>query len=177
MNEINLISKKKEDLLRKKKIINGLRIISVVFLSLIVLSSIVVFFLRFTSPLDSLKKEESKLLTEISSSKQKMAKLLVASEKLKSISEIISQRPNFDKTIDTVLKEAPQNLQVSSLTIDKKNVVLTVSSQSLFSINTFMDNLINLYLNKKIFEKITLNNLSADQVLGKYSLTIEGNLL
>lgn len=176
MTDINLLSGQKEKLLESKRAVKLFRIISVGCLLFVLVLSVGIFFIKTSSPLSSLQNQEKMFLSEFDSSKQKVAKLYVLSDRLKNIDGILSKRSNFDKTIDALIKQSPEGLQIDSLSLSKKTVLMTIYSSSLNSINTFIDNLMVLTRDKKLFKKITLENLSTDMKATRYSFSIKADL-
>ncbi len=71
----------------------------------------------------------------------------------------------------------PPDIVIFSFSIDKANLQMTVASSSLTTLNTFIERLLELTGEKKVFTKLTLNSLSLDTKTNRYSLSIEGNLL
>jgi len=176
MNEINLLRPKKEGLGGLKNAQNILRILSLVLLFLTFFSSIVLFLLKLNSPLSSAKKEEDSILLRLSSLKSKMAQFLIIEERLTNISEIIAKRPYWNKTIEMLEKEKPQDVSINMLSLNKKNLSLTVSSYSLLSLDELLNNLIKITLNKKVFTNLILNSMTLDKNSGKYTFSIVANL-
>lgn len=178
MNEINLISKKREAILRSKGIVKIFRAAAMVSLFLVFISSVGIFLLKLNSPLPALKREETALLSSLSSLKQRMAKFIILNDRLKNISSILSKRSDFDKKLDALVKiddltGTLQNIRITSLDMGKKNISVTISSESLYSINVFIDNLVAMSSNKQVFKIITLENVTADQKSGRYFSSID----
>lgn len=177
MSEINLISKKRAEDLGSKKILGLLRLASITSLVLTSVFSVGIFFIKINSPLPSLKEEEKRLLTNLSSSKQQVAKIAILTDRLKTISGILSQRLDFDGLVNSLEAQAPQNIAIKAVTVDKKTVSFEVSSPSLNSLNILIENLAIMVSNKKMFGKITLRELTADPSLGEYAFSIDADLL
>ncbi len=179
MNEsINFLRNRQTgQVLREKKRVSILRRISIVFLLLVSFFSLLVFFLTTRSSLPTLRKEESALLSNLSPFQTKAGKLLFVESQIKDISGIVEKKSSFDKTIDTVTQAVPQNVLVKSFSIDKKNVVMTVSSSSLLAIDTMFNRLADAVGKKNVFSKITLDSFAIDTKSAYYIVSLSLDIL
>lgn len=178
MNEnINLIPGKRKVVSEQKSLVKRLRMLSIVLLITIVFSSIALFFLKLQSPLPSLQREKNTLLTNLSLLSQKTAKLLLVKNRLKETAIIEKKRQRLDETIGAVVENIPQDVLISSLNVGKKDVLITASSNSLSSMNIFLDRLVEKVLQKKVFSKITLDSLSLDSKGNRYIIAFTLQLL
>ncbi|MDO8460959.1 MAG: hypothetical protein Q7S38_00800 [bacterium] len=175
MNEINLLPHVRESLVKSQRAVRIIRLISAVFLFLTAASSLGLFFLNLSSPLSSLKQEENKLLSELSLHKEKMENMLVAKERLKYISGILAKRRNYETEIELITSQLPSQVTVDSFSASQNAITITASSDSLFSLNKFTDHLTDITLNKKIFDKVSFDNLVFDGTNSKYSLSIKAD--
>lgn len=169
---INLLPRKNVDILRREKILNLYRFISTLFLLIVCFLSIGLFLLNKNSPVYSLENEKDSLLKAISQLSERTSKFLFINARLQDISEILSKRTYMDKTLDLIMKEIPDNVLIKSISVDKNKLSLSVSSNSLSSINTLLDNLVNLVSSKKSFNKIILSGISLDKSSKSYVLSI-----
>lgn len=176
MSDINLL-KKNTGGSKEVKILKILRTTSIISLFIVCVSSISLFIINSTQPVNDLKKEEVSLTAELSSYKQKMGKFMLINNRIKNISDIISHRSNFEKTIDLVSKQAPQEVQINNYSIDSKKINLSAASTSVLATNTFFDNLVKLVKDKNKLKRVTLNNLSVDGKSGDYSFSLNIELL
>lgn len=178
MNEdINLVPGKRKVVLEQKILVKRLRTLSVVLLTSVAFFSISLFFLKLQSPLPSLKREENTLLASLSLLHQKTAKLLLMKNRLKETAVITKKRHRLDETIGAVVESVPQDVLLSSLNVGKKDVSITASSNSLSSVNIFLDRLVDKVLQKKVFSKITLDSLSLDSKGNRYIIAFTLQLL
>lgn len=177
MNEINLLRRGESEIKKPQKLERILRLTSVILLSVVGLSSVTLFILNTTSPLSSLEKEESTLLSQLTAYQNQFNKYLIIQDRLKNISGILSKRTSYTVKINTLLQKVPQNVVVGSLSIDGNNVQMSVSSNSLSAINIFIDNTVELATDKKMFKRLTMNGLSFDVERGQYLLTLQADLL
>lgn len=177
MSEINLLLKKRVEDSGSKKPLKILRFISISSLVLTLVFSVVIFFIKINSPLPSLKEEEKRLLATLSSKKQQVAKIAILTDRLKTISGILSQRLDFDGFVNSLEAQALSNIAIKAVTVDKKTVSFRVSSPSLNSLNILIENLAIMVSNKKTFGKIILKELTADPALDEYSFSVDADLL
>src|SRR3989344_2274448 len=174
---INLLLDKNKNAHKNKEIIKALRITSVISLFLVAFFSFLVFLLKLQSPLTNLQNEEQDTLSKISVLHPKAARLFLASDRIKNISEIISRRPDFEKRIAIILKAIPNDVSLSTFNIDNKNVSIVATSSSLSSIGQVLDNLVAMVGSKELFNKINLQGLTVDGANGSYRISIEAILL
>lgn len=178
MNEdINLVPGKRKIALEQKKLVLRLRLFSIILLIITVFSSVLLFLLKLQSPLPSLQREKNTLLTNLSLLSQKSAKLLLMKNRLNEVAIIEKKRQRLDELIGSVLEGVPAGVSLGSLNIDKKTVSITASSNSLSSINIFLDRLVDKVVKGKIFSKITLDGLSLDNKANRYIIALTLELL
>lgn len=174
--DINLLSKRKSNFTKNKKLAGFFRLASIILLVITVFSSLAIFFLKSNSNLTSLEKEEKAVYGELTRLNQKVAKLLLIERKIKDISTIIEKRPKFDEKINLITKDMPNNVSVASLTVDQKNLSVTLSSSSIYFLNLYLDSFLS-SANKKVFSKVTLDSLTLDNKSGRYFLSLKADLL
>lgn len=177
MNEINLLPKIRESLIKRQKTVRTLRLISVAFLLATTISSLVLFFLSTSSPISSLKQEENKVLSQLSSHKEKTERMFVIRERLKHISDILDKRGDYETEITLITDKLPPLVTIDSFSVSQNAITIITSSSSLLSLKTFSDNITDIALNKKVFSKVSFDDLVYDGASGKYSLSIKADLL
>ena len=89
------------------------------------------------------------------------------------------QRKNYATAINEIYLKLPKELKVQSLEVDKGEVILTVSGDSLLKINDFIDGMIALKDNSKnkILKNIIIQSLSFQPTKGLYTLAIKTDML
>lgn len=175
-NSINLVKTEDRENSKRKKTTYILKIISIVFVSFVVLVSIVLFILSARFSLSSVKNEEAATLESITHQKNKLSKFYLLNDRLKGIEEILKNRKNYTNSLNTLMGQIPAGATASSLQVDKGNITLTVNASSLFPINKFLNDVINLSINKHIIRDMTIESLTIDSKTGTYSLSIKGKL-
>lgn len=175
--DINLVPGKRKIALEQKKIVVRLRLFSIILLAITAFSSAALFLLKLQSPLPSFQREKNMALTNLSLLSQKSAKLLLMKNRLKEITIIEKKRQHLDEIIGSVLEGVPADVSLNTFNIDIKSVSITASSDSLSSMNIFLDRLVDKVVKGKIFNKITLDSLSLDSKGSRYILALTLELL
>lgn len=170
--EINLLPAQKRDSAKDKRILFILRVVSISSLFFVILSSIVIFLLNQAYSNSSIKKEKNSILLSLSLLDKKIGKSLFVESRLKDINLILKERASLDERLRIILKEVPKDSIVNTLTIEKKKVVITLSSSSLSSLDLFLNNMLKLFSEKKIISKISLGSLSFDERNNRYILSV-----
>lgn len=173
-NEINLLPFKRKNLHRFKKALQIVRIISVFLLLLLMVSSLIIFYIKSQLSIDSLKKEEENVLSNVSRMRSKKAKLALISDRLHSIAGIIDRRPDYEYRLGVILEKTPSDVSITELNISNSAISFNAQSDSLYSIGILMDNLVSMVAEKSLFSKITLQYLSIGD---SYNISITANLL
>lgn len=177
MNDINLLPEKQASNQRTRRILRIFKGSAIISLGLLALCALVVFIVKLSSPLPALQNQENALILELDKSKEKTAKFFLLHNRLLNIQKILSMREDYSVTMQEVFKRMPEGIFVDSLSVTKSEILFTVSSTSLFSLDVFINNLVDATVKKEVFQKITLKNLSLDQRTGKYFLSLEGVVL
>lgn len=172
-SDINLIKRETSKISAKR--LKYLRIASIVIASLVALTSVALFITTRQNSLESIKAEQNSLLQNISSLQEKAAKLNFLSDRLRNVESITNERKNYIKTVSAILDGLPSDVLTTSLTLDKNEVLLTVSSSSLSSINEFLNNTIEVAQEKHLLRDLIIENLAAQS--RQYSLTLKAKLL
>lgn len=144
---------------------------------IVVASSIAVFFLKMQSQLPILQKTQNDLLAGLSASQTKVIKQVLFVDRLQNISNIISKRTAFDIQIGEILPQIPPAINVNSITIDKKNISMTLSTSSLAEVDTFTNNLKSMVDNEKLIKRVNFSGITFNQKKGEYSFSINADLL
>lgn len=174
-SSINLLVKTDDSLLKQKKWIKILKIIS--FFSVIALlsSSILLFILNQRQSKASINKEINSTLYSISFMHKKEEKIIYINNKLQSISKILAKRSNYTDKIDKLIDKMSSDIVVEKLSVDRNSILLTISVSSLSSINDFINNLLVL-AEKKEINILTLDSLSLNEEKSNYSVSLRAAL-
>src|ERR1035437_3388565 len=102
-NNINLISNQNAGLEKELRRLKRFRLISIICLIAVLLMSILVFVLNLTLPLDSVKKEQSATAANISLLHKKLVTYTLITDRVKNISNILSQRGDELPQLNAIL--------------------------------------------------------------------------
>jgi Tfp pilus assembly protein PilN len=174
--DINLLPQKNTKVaLEQQKVILVFRVIAIIAISIVTVSAVVVFFLKATSPLPTLKKQEASLLTVLTNSQAKSVRYQYLVSRMKDISGLISSRADFHTKINTLTQNIPSDVTMESVGLDRKSVTISFTSPSLVQVNTLLDNFINLVSKNSIIKSLTLNGITVDA--SGYSFSLSADLL
>ncbi|MCL5019480.1 MAG: hypothetical protein M1426_03240 [Patescibacteria group bacterium] len=176
-NDINLISNKDAASLNAKKRLKQIRIIAIASLVVVALLSIIIFIINSQTSLSGIKKDQNSTIQSISYLNKKSAKLAIINNRLKDISDIMEKRKNYTNTINTLLQLMPPGVSTTTLELSKKDVVLIVHSNSLLSIDKFLNSIIDLSSKKQVISSVTIESLIINPKTGSYSLSLKTILL
>lgn len=173
---INLLPQKSAGYIKKRKLISYLRMGSFLMLFAVFVFSISTFLInKYYSP-DSLEREEIQASRELSSMNDKMIKYAYTEDRLSDIKTIIDKRPLLDKKVLEITKQVPAGIAVNNVSIDRENVFLTLSSNSLLISEKLLDAFNDLAENKKLFKSFSIDGISINPT-GRHSLSIRATLL
>ena len=173
---INLLPNKNAGIDKQKKILKSLRLVSIIVLTFLFISSISLFFItqQFTAS-ETIHKED-KLLENYSKINTKMVKLFIAHDRLSEISKVLEKRFPLDTIAVEIRRQIPQDVLVDAIKITDKEVDLTSTSPTLSSIQVLLDNFTKITENKKIFNSVLLRGIGYDGK-EKYFVTLRLTLL
>lgn len=175
-NNINLLSNKNSEVLRKKKRVVISRIAAIGVLIALVLFSVAVFMLN-NRMADSIElKERDSVLNNINILQEKEVRLRSINDRLQGIREILKKRKDYHGILTTVLQKIPDNALIEKLEVDSKAILLTVSSNSLLPIDGLINNLIDMAVKKEMITNLVLESLTLDTKKGNYLVNIKANL-
>jgi len=159
-NEINLLYNKKQggSVAIKARILM-LRYIALGLLFIIGVISVIVFILILASPLPELKKQESALLTSLSTSHSKIVKQVLITSRLQDISKIVAARPDVDDQIVDLRKKIPLGVEIKSLRVDTKQMMVTISAASLLGVESFTQELTKMGNSDKTVRGVSIDSV------------------
>ncbi len=154
-----------------------MRVITIGLLFIISVSSVILFILVTLSPLPALQRQEQYLRQTLSASKNDIVKLAIVNGQTTSIEKLLTERKSLDQPLSLVQNKLSSDIVESQIQADNTNIVVTVESSSLQSLDTFLNGLVGYVQEKKAFSKATLVDLTEDATSNKYSVTVQLNLL
>ena len=154
-----------------------LRSIAIFLLFGVSVCSMILFLLISFSPLPALQKQERSEIANLAQFHSDVAKLSFLNERANGIATLISKRANLNKLIDSIQNKLPAGVSIVSLSMGKKTLSVTVDSNSLATLDTFLNTLTDATgVNKEYFH-LTLNNLSLDGERNRYLLIVDITIL
>lgn len=171
-SEINLIQGEQASLFRKKRILI-LRVLSLVFIFSVAFFSIILFFINSRISPENIKTDENSILQKTLLLKDRSARFNLINDRLRTIATVLNNRKNYISVLSTILEQAPSDVKLTGFTLDKDNILVTVTSVSLLSINKFLNNLTTLSQQKHFVRDMLIEGLTLDKQTGAYSLSIK----
>lgn len=177
MNEgINFLKGGKAKRAKEEKKLRYFQAIAISSLFIVGIFSALLFYLNTNSPLTVAIQEENQQKKLMGALQDTAVKLFVAKNRIKDVEVVINKRKVLDTILGNIGQTIPQDVDVSSLTLDGKNFSMIMSSFSLSSLDSVLTNLVSMAESKKIFSKITLEGLSIDPKGNTYVVSLSGNL-
>ena len=175
--DINLASGVLVESVSKSKTLKILRIAAISSVIFITAISILLFSLINQISPDNVKKQKDKILFSIKFLHDKQAKIAIVNSKIADISKILDSRTNYESEMNSFLEKIPNDVSMNSLGIDKAKVAITVSSNSLSSIDKMLNSFFEMIAKKQIIKSITIKSISSDPKSSTYSLSIKADKL
>lgn len=175
-NSINLLKTETKENPRRRKTTYILKIISIIFIFFVGLVSIILFILNSRISISSVKDEETSVLQNISIQKNRLSKYYLLNDRLKGVEEILKDRKNYTNVLNSLVSQIPPDTKVGSLEIDKGDISLSVDSSSLLPLNEFLNNMVDLSINKHVIHNMTIESLTIDSKTGNYSIAIKAKI-
>ena len=175
--DINLASGVSVESVSKNKALKILRISAIFSIIFITAISILLFFLINQISPEKVKKEENKILLSIKFLHEKQAKIAIVNSKVADISKILDSRINYESEMNSFLEKIPNDVSINSFEIDKSKVAITISSNSLSSIDKMLNSFFEMISKKQIIKSITIQSIFSDPKSGNYGLSIKANKL
>jgi hypothetical protein len=169
---INLINKQDTESTVSEEKFRRLRIIAVVFLFGIAFFAITLSFLIALSPLPRLRQQEAVAQRTVAQYHTEIAQLFLIHDRLQSITQIIHDRPTFEKMIALIKSYLSSDMNIISYSMNAKSVSFTVSSLSLVSLNTFIEQMRKEAGSKKLIKQVALADVSTDEFRDAFFITI-----
>lgn len=170
--DINLLSRRKKPGIDEKKTAEIIRVIAIICLFLVAVSSLALFFLKITFSLSTLKKEERVAISNLSYYNNKIVKLFLIKNRAKNVSSILNKRPKYYTTVNDVVKQFPSEVDLSSVNFEKGKILVGGSSYSLSAMEQLFNNLVAAKINNQKVKKVILNGISVNIKDGKYTFSL-----
>lgn len=176
MNEnINFLRNKRSSV-KKNPVERILRICAIGTLFFVAFTAIVMFILRTQSRLSALEQEENQLQKNLSLIRDRTVKYLLVQDRVKSISQVLKTRLSINSIVEKIMTQIPKDVTLTALSIDKKKVIINLSSSSLASLNTYTNRISDTENTATIFRSVVMDNLTYDGK-SRYTMQIDAELL
>ncbi len=175
-NDINLLVSKDANYLRQKKILSLARLVAFTSLGIVTLLSVIAFFLNSQFSPTLIKSQEDTVMQSLSKQSKKQAKLFVVNNRITNITTVLNKRVDYYKILSLILDKIPTNVSIDRIEVGKKQISLTISSNSLIPIDTLINNFVDMVRNKKLINSLTLNSLALNAKTSQYSISLSASL-
>lgn len=170
---INLVSSVNVQTNKGQKRLKKVRLIAFFFLIIVALFSVIVFLANLTLPIQSVIQDQKVTSDNLFLLHGKLVKFYLIKDRVNNLSAILLQRKNYITPVDKIFALLPSDLSVDGLVLDKNILMLTISGNSLSSINQFIDAVVALGNNKKLISDIGIQGIKLDSSAGNYSLSLQ----
>lgn len=172
--DINLLLNTDVKLLRLKKRLKMARVIAVGSLVIVLLISAAIFLLNRKLTSASIKEDQDSLLHKMTAFRERQAKLNIVNNRILAISQVLSERVDSHKIVNTLLGKIPDGISIESLIYSGKAISMSVSSDSLRLVDELINNLIDMGTKKEIINTLTLDSISVNGE--KYLVSLKASL-
>lgn len=175
-NEINLLPNRKGLTRKNSRQLEILRFTAGGLLLFVAAISIGLFLITALSPLPKLKEEEADLSAQLDAVRLKVVRYGVTLSRLDDIDAYVTQRKKYPEALDNMQGIASEDITVSGVKLEEQLVTLTVSSQSLKSMNDMITSLKFRSEGETLYKNFTLSKLTYNGTDNNYSVGLEVEL-
>ncbi len=174
--DVNLIIPKDKEYIEQQKRIRIAKTIAIIIPLIVGAISLGLFLLTAAINPSSIKLQQQEVLSEISKYQQKKINLFIINDRLNNINSFLKNRRDLASEISAIVTNLPQDSAIDGFEMDEKEVRIKVSSGNLLSINSLIDNLINMVEERLIINSLTLESLSFDEAKSIYSVSLRSEI-
>lgn len=175
--DINLISTRSDQIEREKRILKFLRVTASVLLFLITLSSIGVFLINVSTPINAVRREQQETITAIAGLSKKLASFHYIKDRVAGIITVLKDRKDYPKVVNTIFANIPSSLAVEEIKVENNTLLLTVTDSSLIPLNETIEALVVISGKKELISGLIIKTLDFNPLTGRYNLTFTANIL
>lgn len=157
--------------------IQKMRLFVLGLLFIVSVSSVILFTMVEISPLPQLRTQEQNLQQSLMQSQNDIVKLSIVNERMSSITSLLRTRPMLDQPLGLIEDKLSGDSTVTDIQSDDQTMTITVESPSLQSLDSFINGLVGYAQEKKGFSKVSLLDLTTDQVTNEYETTLNLSFL
>ncbi|HUD44201.1 MAG TPA: hypothetical protein VMR41_01530 [Patescibacteria group bacterium] len=172
-NEINLLPVSSNNIsLVLQKRIKIVRFVALFCLFTIPSIVVIMFLLVIFSPLSSLQQEKTSLLASNTALQQKAEKIDFIENRIKLAQDFLNKREMYDGVLSELTSSLPSDLTIGSLQFTQKNVVLSISGNSLLSLKNYRESLASDVSQSKNFKSIVFHTLTTQGSVYQENLSL-----
>lgn len=177
-NEINLLIKKDNNLLKEQSKLKVFRLIAIGSLLTILLISLSIFLLNQKLSNSSMKveKDRESILVEMKPFRENESNIIIVNNRIDNITKVLKKRMDVYKILNTILGKIPDGILTETLEFSEKKISMNITSVSLIPIDVFFNDLIEMAKRKEIVKSLTLESLDASPLTGSYKISIDMNI-
>lgn len=170
-NTINLSPYKNKSKIHYEKAIKATRIISIILLFFVILSGSSIFVLNSTSSLPNIIHQQNAITTNLDFLRKRAILLYLIHDRTSAIQSIYSTRTSYEDIIRDIKTQTTNDISIDSLRIKKNSIDLSLSSDSLLSLDIFLNKITKIAQEKK-YKTLTVSDLIGDGQQGKFSIAM-----
>ena len=155
--DINLASKTSES--SKDALLRKTKTISFIILFAVGLLSLVLFLVNLRFSANYVKREQNKLIEDLSAYDETASRIFLLNQRLSNISSILSLRKKHHEKADKIVEKIPSSVAIEEFQIDDSGIIMEVNSSSLLELNNFLNGMLSLS-KSKVFSTVVLDGLS-----------------
>lgn len=173
--DINLIIDRR-DQVKTNRFSKLIRNLSLLFLFLVLMSSVAILVLNITSPISDLQAQKENLRKQLASSDSKEGEYILLLDRVSQIQNVLNTRSNYNELLSVVRAQFSPLITISSLSFDEKTTEISGTSKSLFAINESLLKMEELASKDKRFSKLALDELTLDAEKGVYNFGVSSQI-
>lgn len=176
-SSINLVSSRNQALEREQKVLLMLRSVAVFLLITIAGISVLAFIITTQIPLSQIKNEEASTLQGISALSKKLTNYYLLKDRVSNVNKLLIIRKNYTEALAAVFDNVGEDLTIDSLIVEEGKLEIEISGKSLVPINEAINSIIGLGADGRRFKNLKLKSLSLNTQAGRYSVSLEAQIL
>lgn len=165
---INLVDKRNPTDAKNHRI-KKLKAISIGILLFIAFLSIIIFAIDYRFSAGYVRKQQGEMMKALEPFSEPASRMFILNSKLSGISSLLSQRKKYNTVSSEILEGKPESLLIDEFSVDENGILVKASSNSLSTIDIFLNYCLSL-IKAKTISSVVLENLSLVQ--GAYLIEV-----
>jgi len=176
-NDINLFQHTSANSPQKlTKEIRWIRLVSLLLLFIVPTGAVIIFLFIFFSPQTALQQQENMLLTKANTLGKRVSAISFINDRTTLSEQFISQRSIYGKALREMVLQLPTDVLINSVSIQKEAVILSVTSTSLTSLQTYQANLLAVPKSTQLLQKIAFQAIQLAPEDNNYQMTLQASI-